>query len=255
MPFFDLFLALDFIFLTTNNQQCKMKRVIICLVIFTLGCITAFAQEEGQSETDFSSSRKILNSMPINSKIETKESLFFDNKLPPALDSKALFTSPLLGNPTFLNSDLSNVYKFKYINLQPYNQRVLQLGLGEINNMGATVIWQGSDKISLEGSAFISQQYGYIHASKQTLFGVRMNVNYQFNNQFKMGVWGQYLFNQNNDQFLKSMNAQPKTGVGIRLEYAPTINTKYSIGTGYEESIFNTKRFNSMIEFKVKIYF
>ena len=68
-------------------------------------------------------------------------------------------------------------------------------------------------------------------------------------------LWGQYLLNRNKDPFIKSLDTQPKTGVGIRLEYNPNHNTKFSIDAGFRENSFDSSKLNYSVEGKAAIKF
>lgn len=88
-----------------------------------------------------------------------------------------------------------------------------------------------------------------------TGLGARMNLNYHFNSNLKMSLWSQYLFNQNNDPFVRAINDQPKNGVGLRLEFNPNINTKFSIDISNQEYFINSNKSAIQLEGKAGFKF
>lgn len=82
-----------------------------------------------------------------------------------------------------------------------------------------------------------------------------MNFNYQLSNKLKLSLWGQYLINQNTDPFMRLDNNQPRNGIGLKLEYNPNINTKYSIDISKQKDFINSQKSLIQIEGKAGFKF
>ncbi|MDR1882103.1 MAG: hypothetical protein LBR26_04895 [Prevotella sp.] len=141
------------------------------------------------------------------------------------------------------------------LKLSPYEQRVINWGLGDINNTGVALHWSPFNKLSVEARGFLSMQYGYILFSKSATYGASLKLNYELNNKLNFYVWGQYMFNRNNDPFLKYMYTQPKTGLGLGIEYKPTQNMNIGISAGKQEDIIDKGKYNITIEGKAGLKF
>lgn len=154
--------------------------------------------------------------------------------------------------------DNEPIYYFTLMNklkLSPYEERVINWGLGDINNTGVALHWSPFNKLSIEASGFLSMQYGYTLFSKSATYGASLKLNYELNNKLIFYVWGQYMFNRNNDPFLKYMYTQPKTGLGLGIEYKPTQNMNIGISVGKQEDIINKRKYKIMIEGKAGLKF
>lgn len=230
-----------------------MKTILVYIVISILACVTAFAQSESRPTVDIPPAKQVLDFVPISEKMFVNDSLTITHDSSNRFDNNVLFTPRFINGATFLNYDFSKSYNYKRFTLMPYNQRMFHLGLGDINNLGGALIWKTNKRVSFAGSIFLSKQYGYMLSSKHISLGLGMEMNYQLNNQFALTFWGQYLLNRNNDFFIRS--PQPKTGIGIRLEYNPTYNTKFSIDAGFQESAFDNSKLNYSVEGKASIKF
>ncbi|EKU92324.1 MULTISPECIES: hypothetical protein [Bacteroides] len=232
-----------------------MKAIFIYIVFSMISCVTAFAQNEGHPIIDIPPVKQVQDLVPIPQKIPAKDSLSVIRDYPDSFDGNVLFTPHFINNAASLNHDLSQSYNFRHFTVMPFNQRMFQLGLGDIHNLGGTLIWKTNRRISFAGSVFLSKQYGYTFSSKHTSLGLGMAMNYQLNSQLALTLWGQYLLNRNKDPFIKSLDTQPKTGVGIRLEYNPNHNTKFSIDAGFRENSFDSSKLNYSVEGKAAIKF
>jgi hypothetical protein len=157
--------------------------------------------------------------------------------------------TPLWGNEPIYYFSLN---EFK---LSPYEQRVINWGLGDINNTGVALHWSPFSKLSIEAKGFLSLQYGYMLFSKSTTYGVNLKLNYELNNKLNFYAWGQYMFNRNDDPFMKYMYTQPKTGLGLGIEYKPTQNMNIGISVGKQEDIIDKRKYNITIEGKAGLKF
>lgn len=141
------------------------------------------------------------------------------------------------------------------LKLSPYEQRVINWGLGDIYNTGLALHWSPFNKLSVEARGFLSMQYGYVLFSKATTYGASLKLNYELNNKLNFYIWGQYMFNRNNDPFMKYMYTQPKTGFGLGLEYKPAQNMNIGISVSKQEDIIDKRKYNIMIEGKAGLKF
>lgn len=92
-------------------------------------------------------------------------------------------------------------------------------------------------------------------SSSHTSLGLGMMMKYQLNSQFALDLWGQYLFNPNNDPFIKILDTHPKTGIGLKIEYNPNKNTTLGVGAGFQESAFDNNKLNYSVEGKASVKF
>lgn len=98
-------------------------------------------------------------------------------------------------------------------------------------------------------------QYGYMLFSKSATYGASLKLNYEINNQLNFYVWGQYMFNRNSDSFMKYMYTQPKTGLGVGVEYKPSKNINIGISAGKQEDVIDKRKYNITIEGKAGLKF
>ena len=145
------------------------------------------------------------------------------------------------------------MFRLKHFYLSTFNARIINWGIADINNVGMWGLWQSSSKVSVEWSAFISKQYNYTLNSVHLSPGLKMNLNYSFNNKLKLSLWGQYLLNRSTDPFTRADNNQSQNGVGLRLEYNPNVNTTYSIDISKQENFISPQ--NSFIQVEGKAGF
>lgn len=176
-----------------------------------------------------------------------------DSTFKPQLSSEVTISSPILStkwlnsnlflypasmlkhNPLMWNYNLNDTTKlpsrFFYI---PFNQQVTYFGLGSYNNIGASLLWTPSNKLSLDVKAFISKQFGYVSPSRQILYGTGLMLNYAITDKLLFHAWGQYVTPNNNDPFLNMNNLFPKTNVGADLQYQTTQKTEVGVGIEYQ---------------------
>lgn len=164
-------------------------------------------------------------------------------------EDKSLLQKPLFIEPSPL----------RYPEIQyPFNtlsgNSTIKGGLMDMNNIGATLLWNRSSKTSLEGGAFILQQYGYTLNSKYTGVGLKMKFNYHFNSKYNLSLWGQYLLNRNNDPFIRIIDNQSKDGIGLSLEYNPNANVKLSIDVSTYD-FYSPKKISFQVEGKASFKF
>lgn len=181
----------------------------------------------------------------------------------PVLEPNSLYsinllpTSVLLSyqNNTYIDFRLRGSSLLKCFYLSIFDTRSISWGIADINNIGVGLLWQSSAKASIEGSSFISKQYGYNLNSMHLSLGLKLNFNYLLSNKLKLSLWGQYLINQNTDPFIRLDHIQPKSGVGLKLEYNPNINTKYSIDISKQMDFINSQKSSIQIEGKAGFKF
>ena len=229
-----------------------MKRAIISFIII-IWCHTALlAQNSDNVTTNNSHTNK--SSLPEQPFIDITTSMHQELLYP-----TIAFPGDILPisnrNNTIIEFDFNNSFRFRRFSLSPYNMRMINHRITDINNVGATLLWKSTSKISIDWSVFVSQQYGYTLNSVYTGLGSKMNLNYHFNSKLQLSVWGQYLLNYNNDPFVRASNSQPKNGIGIRLEYNPNMNTKISLDISKQEDLINSKKSAIQLEGKARIKF
>lgn len=95
----------------------------------------------------------------------------------------------------------------------------------------------------------------YVLSFRHTSLGLAMTMKYQVNSRLALSLRGQYLLNQNNAPFIKSLNTYPKTRIGLKIEYNPNKNTTLGIGTGFQESAFDNNKLNYSVEGKASVKF
>ena len=224
-------------------------RKIIVNIIGGLSCyITLFGQNvdniTGNYSHDHKSQLQMLQIMPIA-------------ELNCAYPTIILPTTILstYENIPYVNWELKDEFRFKKIYLSIFSTRMINRGVADINNVGMGLFWQSTSKISIGWSAFISKQYGYNLNSIDLSLGLKMNINYHFNNKLNLSLWGQYLINQNADPFIRLDNNQPKNEIGLRLEYSPNINTRYSIGVSQKKSLIDSQKSLIQVEGKAGFKF
>jgi len=153
------------------------------------------------------------------------------------LFSPNLFISPyasgLRFNPTMRNYNWSDTTKSSaYLSIFPFNQHTTYIGLGEYNNIGSSLLWTPTNKLTIETSAFISKQFGYVLPSRQILYGTGVVLSYAMTDKLLFRIWGQYVTPGNNDLFLNVNSLFPKTNIGADLHYK--MNQKIGVGVGVE---------------------
>lgn len=158
-------------------------------------------------------------------------------------------------NTTLWNNEPMYYLTLNRLKLSPYEQKVISWGLGDINNTGIALHWFPSNKFSIEARGFLSMQYGYMLFSNSATYGASLKLNYELNNKLNFHIWGQYMFNRNNDPFMKYMYTQPKTGFGLGIEYKPSQNMNIGISVGKQEDIIDKRRYNITIEGKAGVKF
>lgn len=232
-----------------------MKTISIYIAFSMLFHMIASAQDENHPMIDFHPAKQVLDYTPASKRMFTTDSLSIIYNYPNVLEDNMSLTPHFINDAVMLNYNLSIPYNFKHFTLIPYNQRFFQLGIGDINNLGGTLIWRTNKRFSFAGSLFLSKQYGYMFSSKHTSLGVKMVIRYQLNSQLVLDLWGQYLLNPNNDPFIKNLDTHPKTGIGLKIEYNPNKNTTLGIGAGFQESAFDNNKLNYSVEGKASVKF
>lgn len=164
---------------------------------------------------------------------------------------------PLLkySNTTLWDNEPIYYFTLNKLKLSPYQQRVINWGLGDIYNTGVALHWSPFNKLSVEARGFLRMQYGYVLFSKATTYGASLKLNYELNNKLNFYIWGKYIFNRSKDPFMKYVYSQPKTGFGLGLEYKPAQNMNIGISVGKQEDIIDKRKYNIIIEGKAGLKF
>ena len=126
---------------------------------------------------------------------------------------------------------------------------------GGINNTGIILHWSPLNGLSFEAKGFYSMQYGYALFSKLPIFGTSLKLKYELNSKVNFYIWGQYIYDSNNDPIIQYMNNQPRTELGMGMEYKPSENTNIGIRIGTQEDVINKKKYSIVIEGKASIKF
>lgn len=158
-------------------------------------------------------------------------------------------------NAILWNNEPMYYFTLDRLKLASYEQKMINWGLGDINNTGVALHWSPFNKFSVDARGFLSMQYGYMLFSKSATYGASLKLNYELNNKLNFYIWGQYMFNRNNDPFMKYMYTQPKTGFGLGIEYKPSQNMNIGISVGKQEDMIDKKKYNITIEGKAGLKF
>ena len=225
------------------------KKNIILFILFSIILFFPFMRIRAQSE------KKIT--VPLSEKSEgisneglstyfksdstfSKFGLYLDlHRINPLLN---LYRNALRYTPNYLNYDMSKNYKLSQkLYLTPYNRQITYLGLGNYNNIGASLKWTPLSRFSIESGVFLSLQYGYTLFSKQISYGYNWSLNYDVTHNLQLNIYGQHMMNKNKDPFLDYSNLLPKTNVGTSLEYKSQDNSKIGVGMEYQYDRRNQK--------------
>ncbi len=228
---------------TAKYSKMKKKNTLIwtaSLISIVIPATTATAQNNIEKKETISLPEKPTQLPDGTFKLQLSPDPATSYPIPSTkLFTPNLFSSPyasmLRSNPVIWNYNLSDTTKWSTrISLIPFNQLTTYIGLGEYNNLGASLLWVPANKLSLEIGAFISKQFGYILFSHQILFGTGITLNYDITDKLRFRTWGQYITSGNNDPFLNASNLFPKTNVGADLQYKATRKTEVRIGIEYQ---------------------
>ncbi len=144
-------------------------------------------------------------------------------------------------NPLIWNVNLNDTTSQPRFLFTPFNQEVRYFGLGSYNNIGASFLWMLTGRLSLDGSAFISKQYGFVLASNQGAYGASLGLNYKLTNILQLRLYGQYVTPANEDPFINASDLFSKTKAGAELIVEPKDNLKFGGGVEYQ---YNQKEQN-----------
>lgn len=228
-----------------------MKRIILSVLGILLCFTQSLAQREGLLTPSYSDETSRSLAKPSFSEVSLLDQW---NALPIHLLPGCI---PFFSyrSTSLINYEMSDSFQWKRLYLKPYSMRMINRGVVDINNMGMSLLWKNSPNTSLEWNTFLSQQYGYTLNSVHTGLGMKLNLNYHFNTQLNLSIWGQYLLNRNNDPFVRAIDVEPKNGIGLRLEYTPNANTKYSIDISQQEDFTHSKKTAVQVEGKAGFKF
>lgn len=218
-----------------------MKKKNICiwfmsLINIVITAIPATAQNTNEKRETISLPEKPSQNETFNPQLLLEPTGSFP-MLSTDLFSSNLFLSPyasmLRYNPAIWNYNLNDTTKWStYLSLIPFNQQTTHIGVGEYNNIGTSLLWSPTNKLSINTSVFISKQFGYIFPSRQTLCGTEIMLSYALTDKLLFRIWEQYVTPGKNDLFLNMNNLFPKTNIGADLQYK--VNQKIGIGVGIE---------------------
>lgn len=167
-----------------------------------------------------------------------KKTLLLDNTTLTRKLSPGLYQN----NPLMWNHDISDTTKLSSrFSVTPMNNQTTHIGLGSYNNIGASLNWKSTDELSLEGSAFISRQLGYMSFSQKVVYGASLGVNYNLTDKCQLNLRGQYVAPGMNDPFLKKSNLFPTTNIGAELQFTPQKNLKIVTGVVYQHNQLEQK--------------
>lgn len=162
----------------------------------------------------------------FNSLVLTTLSLYH-----PASPYTSAFNNTIAWNLSFNDSTYRPRFLFSL-----FNRQATYVGLGNYNNIGASLMWMPTSRLSIDGSIFLSKQYGYILFSNQIAYGASMGLNYRFTDKTQLSLWGQYITPTNNDPFLDTSGLFMKTKVGGALIVEPVENLKLGAGIEYQHN-------------------
>lgn len=238
-----------------------MKMSFYIWIIFLIGIIIPITSVTAQNNKE---DILLLLEKPIQTDKEVKSMLLPDSKTSfpvvyPELSTTNMFLLPY-GNALKLNTilgdcNLSDTTKFlKHFSYIPFNEHKTYVGFGKYNNIGTSLFWVPTDKLSLEAKIYISKQFGYILASRHISVGTGLMLNYDITDRLRFRIGGQYLNSDNTDPFLNMNNLFPKTNIGVDLQYKTT--EKMEVGVGLEYQYNNkTNTWKPESKGKVKIGF
>jgi len=171
---------------------------------------------------------------------------FLTHKLSTGSYQSELFSDPYTriqkANPLMWNHNLSDTTKLSpRFSVTPINNQTTYIGLGSYNNIGTSFMWKPTDELSLEGSAFISRQLGYVLYSRQVVYGANVMLNYNLTDKCQLNLRGQYVAPGTNDPFLNKSDLFPQTNIGAELQFTPQKNLKFVTGVEYRHNQMEQK--------------
>ncbi|MGV8096732.1 MAG: hypothetical protein AB2L24_33160 [Mangrovibacterium sp.] len=109
-------------------------------------------------------------------------------------------------------------------------------GLGDYQNFGGTLgKINFTNDLTLDYSAFISAQYGYLFSSKQIIFGSNLLFRFAVTDKLQFLTWGQYVTTGNSpDPTFNMRTFFPKTNIGAGLQYNSSEKAKIKFGVEYQ---------------------
>lgn len=225
-----------------------MRKFIISIIGALLCSITLFSQNSdntiGNNSCEHKDQLQVSQFMPV-----------LEPNSPYSINLLPMSVLPSYQNNAYIDFRLRNSSQLKRFYLSIFDTRSISWGIADINNVGVGLLWQSSTKASIEGSSFISKQYGYNLNSMHLSLVLKLDFSYQLSNKLKLSLWGQFLINQNTDPFIRLDHIQPRNGVGLKLEYNPNINTKYSIDISKQKDFINSQKSSIQIEGKAGFKF
>ena len=160
----------------------------------------------------------------------------FENRV---LNQSMINTDQLFNSYLMSKMILNDSTKISRIQFSPFNQGMVQPGLGYYNNIGISSLWMPLDNLFIEGGTFISlQKTPY---SGELLYGVRGVLSYNLTDILQLRLWGQYISPSNNDPLKEISGLYPKTNIGGALITEPAKNVKVGAGVEYQHNQRNQK--------------
>ncbi|MDR2914613.1 MAG: hypothetical protein LBV74_07260 [Tannerella sp.] len=212
-----------------------MKKNILLLILLSVSIIVV-AQKGNSENLPFGASVRLSNGTYKNSQFSNPE-LFNPLVLPAFLlyHPVSPYTSAF-GNTAAWNLSLNDsTFRSRFL-FAPFNEQVSYIGFGSYNNIGASLMWMPVRRLSIDGSFFLSKQYGNILFSDQISYGASVGLNYHFTDKMYLSIWGQYFAPVADDPFLETNSLFMKTKVGGALIVEPTGNLKFGVGVEYQHN-------------------
>lgn len=161
----------------------------------------------------------------------------FENRL----SNQSMINTDLLFNNYLMNkmilNDSTNISRIQF---SPFNQGMVQSGLGYYNNIGISSLWMPIDNLFLEVGTFISLQKTFF--SSEVLYGVKGVLGYNLTDILQLQLWGQYISPSKIKDPLKEISGlYPKTSIGGALIAEPAKNVKVGAGVEYQHNRRNQK--------------
>ncbi len=217
-----------------------MKKKIFRWIVFLIGTVIPATSVTAQSNEH--RELLLLPEKPEQTDEAVKPRLMPESTTPfPALSPSTTgmplspYENTLKFNPMLWNYNVSDTTMFlKHFSYMPFGQRRTYIGLGMNHDIGASILWSPTGKLSLETKIFISKQFGYMLSSRQVSTGAGLMLNYDITDKLRFRLRGQYVTPGHTDPFLDMMNLFPQTNVGADLQYKATEKAEVGMGVEYQ---------------------
>lgn len=146
----------------------------------------------------------------------------------------------LFNNYLMVKMILNDSTQTSRIQFSPFNQGLVQPGLGYYNNIGISSLLMPVDNLFIEGNAFLSLQKTLF--TSEILYGVRGVLSYNLTYILQFQLWGQYISPSKYTDPVKVVSGlYPKTSVGGAVIAEPSKNVKIGVGVEYQHNQRNQK--------------